>query len=129
MMSVKRLRIGFGLLLAALAAGCGGRLSPPAHADPAQARDALRAALDAWKRGEAPDALKGRRPPVMVIDPEWRGGFRLADFQIQDDAPSGADLRCRVVLTLADGQGRAWPKAAVYDVGTSPAVTVSREED
>lgn len=127
-MSMKRVRIPFFALLAALVVGCG-RTSPPAPADPAAARDALRSALEAWRKGEAPDSLKSHRPPVYVTDPEWRSGLRLAEYQVQDDAPWGADLRCRVVLSLADGQGRTWPKAAVYAVGTSPAVTVSREED
>ena len=128
-MSVRWVSLSALCAAAALAGGCGGRITPPAPADPAAARNGLRAALDAWKRGEPPDALKGRQPPVYVNDPEWRSGLRLADYALLDDAPAGADLRCRVVLSLSDPSGRARPKAAVYDVGASPAVTVSREED
>jgi hypothetical protein len=128
-MFCKLIRSAAWLFLAALAAGCDARTSPPAPADPATARAALRAALDAWQKGATADSLKDRRPPVYVIDPEWRSGRRLLAYQVQDDAPFGADLRCRVVLSLADDGGRPIPRAAVYAVGTSPALTVAREED
>ena len=128
-MSVKCMRIPLGLLLTALAAGCGGRCVPPTPADPVAARAALRTALEAWRAGATADSLKERRPPVYVIDPEWRSGRRLVAYELQDDAPFGADLRCRVVLSFADDRGAAWSRPAVYAVGASPVLTISREED
>ena len=124
----KTLRAAACFVVAALAAGCGGRTSPPAPADATAARGALHAALDAWQQGEAADAMKSRRPAIYVNDPEWRAGRRLLAYEVRDDAPFGADLRCRVVLSLADDAGRPYAEAAVYAVGTSPAVTVAREE-
>jgi hypothetical protein len=128
-MSVKWLRLFPWAPLALIAAGCGGRAGPPAPADPAAARSALRTVLDAWKKGEAADSLKDRRPPMYVIDYEWRSGHRLLGYEVQDDGPFGGDLRCRVMLSLADEHGRSVSKSVVYAVGTNPAVTVTREED
>jgi len=108
--------------------GCG-RQTPPQPADPARAREALKAALDAWQKGEPAEALHDRRPPVRVIDPEWRSGRRLVGYRLQDDQPLGGDLRCQLLLSLKDANGKAVQKKAVYSVGTSPALTVVREED
>jgi hypothetical protein len=122
-----RLRAPGLLLLAALAAGCS--KGPPPPADPAASRDALRAALDAWKGGDAPEALKARKPPVYVSDTDWRAGRRLIDYRVADgDEAYGGQRRCGVTLMLDVG-GRAIRKAAVYAVETSPALTVTREDD
>jgi|SRR5450755_494107 len=127
-MILNRTRPAVWCVLAALAVGCG-RTTPPAPADPAAARDALHVALDAWQKGAAADSLKERRPPLYVTDHEWRSGWRLLGYQVQNDDPFGADLRCRVVLSLMDERGRSFSKTAIYAVGTSPALTVMREED
>jgi hypothetical protein len=118
----------FGLLLAGmlLTLGCGG---PPAPADPAQARAALRAALDAWQKGESPDALKEHQPPVTVTAWEWRAGYQLLSYTIESDTPFAADLRCRVQLALKNPRGKVLRKTAVYVVGTSPVLTVAQEEE
>jgi hypothetical protein len=112
------------LLAALAAAGCSG---PPRPADPSQAREALRAALDAWKRGEAPEALAQGRPPVYVHDDDWQAGRRLLDYELSGDEPFGGELRCRATLSL-DGGGGPATKAAVYGVGVGPTLTITREE-
>jgi len=121
-------RAGLLVLGAALAvaAGCA---RPPAPADPVQAREALRAALDAWQKGEPAQSLQHGRPAVIVVDYEWRNGYRLAGYQVEGDEPFAAGLRCRVALALTDPHGRPVRKPAVYTVGTSPVVTVTREEE
>jgi hypothetical protein len=127
-MKPKMSRRAFGLFLAValFAPGCGG---PPAPADPARARAALRDALDAWRNRAGPDALKERQPPVTVTDREWRAGYKLLSYKIESDEPFAADLRCRVQLSLRDPRGKALRKTAVYFVGTSPVLTVAREEE
>jgi hypothetical protein len=107
-------------------AGCGGR--PPPPADPVQARATLQLALDAWKKGDQPETLKDRQPPVIAVDHDWRNGERLLHYQVQQDEPFGADLRCQVLLSVQSKNGTTWQKKAVYSVGTGPAMTVVRED-
>jgi hypothetical protein len=115
------------LLAGALAAvGCA---PPPVPADPDQARDALRRALDAWHRGEPAESLQTQRPPLRVYDDDWQGGQQLLGYQLETDQRVGADLRCQVRLSLRDSRGQVFQKKAVYSVATSPALTVVHEED
>jgi hypothetical protein len=107
--------------------GCG--KSRP-KADPEVARDTLRAALGAWKKGESADVLKERSPPIHVADHEWQGGFALLDYQVSaKDQLFGSDLRCQVELSLRNPRGKALKKKATYSVGTNHALTVVREDD
>jgi hypothetical protein len=110
-----------------LAAGCGPGL--PAEADPGLARDALRNVLDAWQRGDRPEALRAASPAVHVNDPDWSAGRRLARYEIAGEGGrSGVDLRYAVRLTLTDPNGRAVRKDTAYVVGTSPVLTVVRND-
>jgi hypothetical protein len=110
-----------------LAAGCGPRLQAPA--DPAQARDALRTALDAWQRGDRPDALRAASPAVHVNDPDWSAGHRLTRYQIAAGGDrAGTDLRYPVRLTFTGPKGQTVQKNTAYMVGTSPVLTVVRHD-
>ena len=109
-------------------AGCGGAV-PPKPADAVQARQALRLALDAWQKGAAPGSLKISEPPIQVVDHQWRGGYQLVRYQLGGDGALGANLRCQVQLSLKNARGKPLHKKAVYSVGTSPVLTVVREED
>lgn len=126
-MKFSRLRINWVVGLVFLL-GCGGR-PLPAPADPEQARQALRAALDAWARGEKSQSLRDAAPPISVVDGDWDRGLRLEKYRIESaDRVSGPNLLCPVRLTLRTGQGRAIQKQVVYLVGTSPLVSILREE-
>jgi hypothetical protein len=110
-----------------LAAGCGPGL--PAEADPAQARGALRSVLDAWQRGDRPEALRAASPAVHVNDPDWTAGHRLTRYEIAGDGGrSGVELRYPVRLTLTGPKGQAVRKDTAYVVGTSPVLTVVRND-
>ena len=101
----------------------------PSPADPEQARQALRSALDAWSRGEKSDSLRGGAPPIHVVDGDWDRGLRLAKYYLApDDQESGPNLLCPVQLSLRDGRGRSFNKRVVYLVGTDPHVSIVREE-
>jgi hypothetical protein len=101
----------------------------PSPADPEQARQALRSALDAWQRGEKSESLRGGAPPIHVIDGDWDRDLRLARYQLApDDRASGPNLLCPVQLSLRDGRGRSFNKRVVYLVGTDPRVSIVREE-
>ena len=105
--------------------GCGA--SPPAPADAELARQALDRALTAWQEGKPADALKSERPPVVVADHQWSGGYRLEKFQVEPfDQAAGADRNFRVTLWLKGSKGKSVQEATEYNVGTSPALTVVR---
>ena len=108
--------------------GCS-RTSPLRPADAVQARQALRQALDSWQQGSAPVRLQASEPPIHVVDHQWRNGYQLVRYQLGSDRPLGANLRCRVQLSLKNGRGKPLQKQAIYSVGTSPVLTVVREED
>jgi hypothetical protein len=112
----------FALLLAA---GCSGPAPPPTP-DKGEALAALRTALEAWQRGDKPDAHKNRQPPIQVIDPSWSQGTKLARFEIEADqaGPSGFDLGCPVKLWLGDKKD---PLRVKYTIATTPAVVVARD--
>jgi hypothetical protein len=117
-----------GLVLLLAAAGCfGGR--PPEPADPDRAREVLRATLDAWQKGESGDSLQQRQPAIIVVDEEWRDGYRLLGYKLGGELPMGGELRCRVALSLKNPRGRAVKKDAVFNVGTGSVLTVSRQDD
>jgi hypothetical protein len=109
-------------------AGCS-HTSAPKAADPGQARQALRAALDTWQQGAAPGLLQASEPAIHVVDHQWRSGYRLVRYQLGGDGPLGANLRCHVQLSLKSAKGKPLQKKAIYSVGTSPVLTVVREED
>jgi hypothetical protein len=108
--------------------GCNGPAQPK-PADPAQARQALHLTLESWQKGEVPRSLKEREPPIQVVDHQWRSGYQLVRYQFGADGPMGANLRCQVQLSLKNPKGKPLHKKAIYSVGTSPVLTVVREED
>jgi hypothetical protein len=106
-----------------------------AHAvDMPRARDALKIALDEWKKGESPKSLESASTPIVVQDMDWSSGAKLIDYELVDDGKAyDANLRILVKLTMNGGpsQGKAQAKAAEkrvwYLVTTSPKVTVFRD--
>ena len=102
--------------------------------DEPQARDALKIALDAWKKGETSQSLASSPNPMTVQDFEWDTGSKLVDYQLVDDGRAdGPNLRIQVKITIigepAKGKKEAKPteKKASYVVGTSPRLTVFRD--
>jgi len=117
------------LLLLATFAFCGCAKNKP-KANPDVARETLRVALDSWKKGQPPDALNDRDPPILVTDHEWRGGFALLEYKIAaKDQLFGSDLRCQVELSLQNPKGKTISKKATYSVGTNRVLTIVREDD
>ena len=121
------------VLATLLLPGCGDPGRAHAVSEP-RARDALRAALDGWKKGETPKSLASSGAPMIVQDFEWESGAKLVDYELVDDGKAyDANLRIQVKLTLYGGQGQAktaaknMEKTVWYLVGTSPQVTVFRD--
>jgi hypothetical protein len=121
------------LLLApalAWACGCGGDLSASRPADPERARQALHAALDAWKAGRTPDDAGHLSPPIRIADEDWLAGLRLVDYRPEPgDRLIGTSLRCPVVLTLHGRRGKDRKKRVTYTINTDPELTVVRQDE
>jgi hypothetical protein len=106
--------------------GCGPAAAK--QADPEAARQALRQALESWKKGEAPDSLKSASPPVVVVDRDWRRGAKLLDYELSETpAPNGFDQQFTVSITLEDA-GRKKSQKVAFNVATHPKRVVVRAE-
>jgi hypothetical protein len=121
------------VLATLLLPGCSGS-SGAYPVDEPQARDALKTALDTWKKGEASQSLASSPNSMTVQDFEWDTGAKLIDYQLLDDGRTeGSNLRVQVKLTTigepAKGKKEAKPteKKASYVVSTSPRLTVFRD--
>ena len=118
------------LALLVIAAGCRGSGESAAETryNPEQARSALIAALDAWKKGEA-RALPKRNPPIRFVDDDFVEGLRLADYEIEEpDGPTGPHTDVNVILSLRDAGGKVVRREARYQVATEPALAVLRND-
>ena len=99
-----------------------------APVEAAKARDALRAALESWKRGEKVEYLQSASPPIYVIDPEWQAGALLKEFKlVGDGTPQDANLLCPVLLTLRVGGRPETTREVRFVVSSAPNLTVSRK--
>ena len=123
------LAAGVVALAALPLSGCG--LQPGASRRRARAREALKIALEHWKKGEDPKSLESSSTPMVAQDFEWAQGAKLIDYQVVDDGKEeDANLRVQVKLTLSNlgkDKGKPVEKKASYVVGTSPSVTVFRD--
>ena len=115
------------LILAQGSGGCGPAARP---SDPDEGRKALRAALEAWKGGEKPEALARRAPSIFVADGDWASGHVLRDYRAVDEGRLiGSDLNYSVALELKTAKGKVIKKDALYAVTTGPRFMVSRQDD
>jgi hypothetical protein len=118
------------LVLFALGAagGCSAEPKPLAPATtPEASREALTAALDAWKQGKTRDDLARRSPPVYLLDDDFARGRKLADYRVEGDPkPVGTGLTYVVNLSFADGPPAA--RRLAYRVVTDPTISISRED-
>jgi len=106
--------------------GCGrGNSTLPGSSDPAQAKQSLANALDAWRSGAKPDSVSG----AIVSDEEWAGGIQLLNYELQDDAkPHGNSIRQKATLEVRGPGGNGLRKTALYQISTNPRVTISRSD-
>jgi hypothetical protein len=123
------LAAGVVALAALPLSGCGYSQARPVDAP--RAREALKTALDHWKKGEDAKSLESSSTPMVAQDFEWAQGAKLIDYQLVDDGKEeDVNLRVQVKLTLSNlgkDKGKPVEKKASYVVGTSPSVTVFRD--
>jgi hypothetical protein len=115
------------LIAVALLAGCGGVRPRAAPLDENLARTSLKTALDAWKKGDSPAALKDGSPSIVAQDPDWVGGARLLAYEIGGDGERIAEnLFVPVKLTVKTKKGKQAQSQVKYVIGTSPQIMVFR---
>jgi hypothetical protein len=114
------------LLCLPLTAGCGHN-ARSLKLDKETARQSLSAFLDCWKSGGEPGALQSRSPAIIGRDTDWDNGKKLVQFTLGAETDDGTNMHITTELVLASG-GRQATKAVEYIVGTSPAITVFRNE-
>lgn len=109
-----------------LIVGCGPRANAPTDAP--TAKEALTAALESWKAGQPPTALRKRTPAIVAVDEAWEKGEKLESFEsVAGDVDDGVNLHCPVKLALVDERGGRRIEQVTYIVGTAPVITIFRD--
>lgn len=109
----------------ALVGGCG---SGASDEDLGSAENAVRAGLDAWKRGEQPAALKQLAAPIEFHDDDWLAGAKLMDFELtQTFRDNDGKPRCEAKLTLEFGGGKQESKTVIYEANLDGGIVVGRD--
>jgi hypothetical protein len=110
-----------------LTTGCSRDLLPVGH-DPAPAREALVAALEAWKAGQA-GKLKTGNPPLRFVDDDWVEGKVLVGYELANPKAQFLPFEnLPVELELRDRSGRTFRKSALYQVTLQPHRAVLRAD-
>lgn len=121
------LLFGLGGLLTT--AGCGSQPMELAG-DEEAAQTVVAQALDAWKAGQAPDALRKVNPAVHVADEDWGAGKSLKSYTVSGEPQEeGGHWRVQAVLTIAAEGEPEVTKNVAYAVTTEPAITILRSDD
>lgn len=119
-------RLFLGMLAGALGAGCGKQGFDRYVPSTETAREALTAALEAWKDGQAPGVIDTLSTPVQVVDDQRRSGQQLRQYEILGAVP-GEGPRCFVVRLQLD-QPLEERKVRFLVTGLDP-LWVFRQED
>lgn len=80
-----RSTLGLALACSALAfSGCAkiSGSSTTAAISESTAREALTAALDAWKGGQKPGQVASQKPSLQVVDSKWSAGQKLDSYEV-----------------------------------------------
>lgn len=112
-------------LVLAVNVGCGrsNRYVPSASSG----RQALEAALTAWKNGRPVGRIETASPPVQAVDSGWGKKQKLVSYEILEEVPREDGRRCfKTRLYLQDPS--ATQEVHYLVVGKSP-LWVFREED
>jgi len=117
---------GWGLLLL-IVSGCDKSSPQSFRPEEDVAREALEAALNAWKSGQPkPAPIKDRDPPVHVVDKVWESKAKLKDYSIESVAETDTTKTFTVKLQLEKFLA---PQSVLYIVVGKSPVWVFREED
>lgn len=91
------------LCVCVLLAGCGSR-SPEEYMPQGEgAKQAVQAALEAWKSAKPFSPVPDSKPPINVFDARWRDGKKLETFEVGDPVAGAAPPRVPVKMKLVGG--------------------------
>jgi hypothetical protein len=120
-----RLRSFAAMLLLIFCVGCSTATNDKFIPTETKAREALEAALKAWKDGKKPEEIDFAPIKVQVADAQWQAGKKLIDFEIVSQEPDDGAPTYSVRLTI---KGRAQPLLTrYYVVGKDPLWVYSEE--
>jgi hypothetical protein len=106
-------------------AGCGGA---ERKRELQRARESVAAGLEAWKRGEAPEALRTHATPIEFHDDDWQRAARLVEYEITAAYHDTDGLpRCAALLTVQSGSGEPAQVKVTYQIVTEPKVIIARD--
>lgn len=99
-------------------------------ANPEQAREFLRQALQAWQQQRSPDSLRQASPPVLMTEPKWAQGWKLLRFDFTHEGEArGHDWEVSVRLWLRGPDGNESQEQAAYVIATGSQVVIVRSEE
>ncbi len=107
-------------------AGCGQSIATPA--DPEQTKDAIKIALEAWKKGAAMESLGSNTPPIEFYDARWTKGHRLMEYKILESRQDGRMQRFRIKLTMEDKDGSPDVQEVDYIADTGPKIVINQAD-
>ena len=105
--------------------GCGDAISEALPSD-AAARQALDAALTAWRDGKKPGPVEGMEPQAEIHDTPWSLGDQLSSYEILGEEKNGPEMKFSVRLTLAKPE--TVEEVEYYVLGRDPLM-IFRDED
>lgn len=92
------------------------------------ARQSLTAFLESWSQGQPPESLQARVPAIVGVDPDWRSGRRLVQFETESEMDDGTNMHITTKLVFGSERGQDPAATVTYIVGTSPVITIFRNE-
>lgn len=103
----------------------GGQYAPTVD----RARELVRTALDAWKRGAAAELARGS-PPLRFVEPELGRNTSLAGYTILEgqEQTVGPVVDVPVELTIRDRKKTSRTVRTFYQVATEPNLAVVRND-
>lgn len=115
------IRRGSALLACLLLVGC--KSDPFSAEERAKVSGALEQGLTAWKEGQPAKKWTTKTNPILFDDFEWKQGYRLVEFRVEELRKNAAGLpEARVHLSVISPRGSKSDRQAVY-------VIVTREGD
>jgi hypothetical protein len=114
-------------LLMGVCVGCSSKSYDKYYPSEDKARQALEAALNAWRDGKKPGPVEGAPVPVQVVDSEWLFGRKLQSYEILGEESNDGPRVFSVRLTLQKPAGQQ-ATVRYYVVGKDP-LWVYREAD